>query len=366
MVGLKILLSWASLTFLLSSGVLFMRRRSGDRSRLFLAWVWLFAGLAFLCRLLAPAFDQPIVNQVLPVTNMGGGLWAIVFLYLYPLEAIGNGWLTRRNMLLFLMPGLVLGVILWFMKPYARELTSFADIWTYIGEFNVWFRLAALILGVSFYAVFLYYIPYNWMKSTVYHSWIVLYSVKIQLISVCFVLFMLTGLAWVSSIHLLVCMAVAVTVTYRELFIRFEVRCTEDPQQESDKSDVLPDLVADVEPTDPLIERRRRLMDDDQIWRNPDIDLPYLAQELNTNRSYLSKAIQDDGYKNFADMINRKRIAEFLKLADAGSVVSVQDTFFYVGFRSRETALRCFKKYVGVSPTDYLRSRMAYHTLQTE
>lgn len=92
MVGLKILLSWASLTFLLSSGVLFMRRRSGDRSRLFLAWVWLFAGLAFLCRLLAPAFDQPIVNQVLPVTNMGGGLWAIVFLYLYPLEAIGNGW----------------------------------------------------------------------------------------------------------------------------------------------------------------------------------------------------------------------------------------------------------------------------------
>lgn len=65
-------------------------------------------------------------------------------------------------------------------------------------------------------------------------------------------------------------------------------------------------------------------------------------------------------------MINRKRIAEFLKLADAGSVVSVQDTFFYVGFRSRETALRCFKKYVGVSPTDYLRSRMASHTLQTE
>lgn len=35
-----------------------MRRRSGDRSRLFLAWVWLFAGLAFLCRLLAPAFDS--------------------------------------------------------------------------------------------------------------------------------------------------------------------------------------------------------------------------------------------------------------------------------------------------------------------
>lgn len=83
MVGLKILLSWASLTFLLSSGVLFMRRRSGDRSRLFLAWVWLFAGLAFLCRLLAPAFDQPIVNQVLPVTNMGGAFGRLYsFIYI--------------------------------------------------------------------------------------------------------------------------------------------------------------------------------------------------------------------------------------------------------------------------------------------
>lgn len=62
-----------------------------------------------------------------------------------------------------------------------------------------------------------------------------------------------------------------------------------------------------------------------------------------------------------SDMINRKRVAEFLKLADAGLVVNIQDSFFYVGFRSRETALRCFKKYVGMSPTDYLRFRMTSH-----
>ena len=120
-------------------------------------------------------------------------------------------------------------------------------------------------------------------------------------------------------------------------------------------------LVADVEPVDPLVEHLRRLMDDEEIRRNPNIDLSYLALRLKTNRSYLSKAIQNDGYKNFSDMINRKRVAEFLKLADAGLVVNIQDSFFYVGFRSRETALRCFKKYVGMSPTDYLRFRMTSH-----
>lgn len=47
---------------------------------------------------------------------------------------------------------------------------------------------------------------------------------------------------------------------------------------------------------------------------------------------------------------------EFLKLADSGQVSSVQDAFFQVGFRSRETALRCFKKYTGALPSDYLRN----------
>ena len=199
------------------------------------------------------------------------------------------------------------------------------------------------------------------MKSSVYHRWIVNYSLKIHVIAILFVTFMLTGSVWVSSIHLLICILFVVTVTYEELFIRFETHSEESLQTEVDVSEVLSDLVADVEPVDPLVEHLRRLMDDEEIWRNPNIDLSYLALRLKTNRSYLSKAIQNDGYKNFSDMINRKRVAEFLKLADAGLVVNIQDSFFYVGFRSRETALRCFKKYVGMSPTDYLRFRMTSH-----
>ena len=199
------------------------------------------------------------------------------------------------------------------------------------------------------------------MKSSVYHRWIVSYSLKIQVIAILFVIFMLTGSVWVSSIHLLICILFVVTVTYEELFIRFETPCRENLQSVTNVSDILSELVADIKPVEPLIEQLRLLMDDEEIWRNPNLDLSYLALRLKTNRSYLSKAIQNDGYKNFSDMINRKRVAEFLKLADAGLVVNIQDSFFYVGFRSRETALRCFKKYVGMSPTDYLRFRMTSH-----
>lgn len=361
MIELKILLNWASCAFLLSSGLLFMRRHCGDRSRLYLALTWLVFGLVFLLRLFVAEFGEPIVNRVLPVENLAGGLWAIVILYLYPLEAISGGLFSKKYMIFFFLPGIILGLCLWIMKSYVRELSSLNEIWVYIGEFNVWFRLFVLFFAVSFYTISLYYIPYNWMKSNVHYRWIVSYSLKIQVIAILFVAFMLTGDVLLSSIHLLACILFVLTVTYEELFIRFETPCKESLRPLTDVSDALSGLVTDIKPIDPLIEQLRLLMDDEEIWRNPNLDLSYLALRLKTNKSYLSKAIQNDGYKNFSDMINRKRVAEFLKLADAGLVVNIQDSFFYVGFRSRETALRCFKKYVGMSPTDYLRFRMTSH-----
>lgn len=357
---LQVLLVGVSTIFLMCGGVLWMRRHDGDRSRRFLAYTWLLGGLMFLARLLAGTAGMPIAGEVLPVGNLSCGLAFLIFLYLYPLEIINSVWLSRKRALLFFLPGMFFSFSLWFIQPYTRNLECFGDIWVYIAEFNVWYRLLVLLVGIAFYTFLLYFIPYNWMRSTVYHSWITLYTLKIQLIGGLFVVFMLTGAMWVSMAHLLVWMVVGITTTYRELFIRFE---------KPDEA-VLPSLAppvaellaeqmdGDIVEGTPLAHQLSRLMEDEEVWRNPDLDLSDLAQLLHTNRSYLSKAIQHCGYKNFSDLMNRKRIAEFLKLADAGRVVSVQDTFFFVGFRSRETALRCFKKYVGMSPTDYLRTRM--------
>ena len=48
-----------------------------------------------------------------------------------------------------------------------------------------------------------------------------------------------------------------------------------------------------------------------------------------------------------------------VEMAKNGKIDNVQDAFFSVGFRSRETALRSFKKYIGVLPTDYLRNNVS-------
>lgn len=354
---LKVLLCWSICSFLLCGGVLWARRRSGDRSRLYLAWTWMVAGLLFLVRLLMAEAGEPIAGRILPPENLAGGLWIIMVLYLYPMEAICSGWLTWKRGLLFFFPGLLLSTVQFLLVPHSRELYSLMGVWRYFGEFNVWYRFCILFVVILFYALLLLYIPYNRKKSRVCHRWIYTYILKVMLISVCFFLFMLTGSPLASCVHLAVCMAVAVSVTYQELFVRFEAPREVPESVAADAPEVLP-APSEEPASSSLLGRLTALLDSEPIWRDPDLDLSDLALRLNTNRSYLSKAIQECGYKNFSDMMNRRRIADFLKEADAGQVASVQDAFFRVGFRSRETALRCFKRYVGLSPTDYIRSRM--------
>ena len=213
-----------------------------------------------------------------------------------------------------------------------------------------------MLVVIPLYSVLLLFIPYNSMKSRVYNRWILVYTIKIQLIGVLFMLFILTGSSLFSSLHILAGIVVAVSATYQEVFTRFKA-----PHKIPES--VLPVAALRAEDPEeviegtPLLGSLALLMNEERVWRSPVFTLPSLALLLHTNRSYLSRAIQEAGYKNFSDMLNRRRVTECLKIVDSGKRVNVQDVFFSVGFRSRETALRSFKKYTGVSPTDYICAR---------
>ena len=148
----------------------------------------------------------------------------------------------------------------------------------------------------------------------------------------------------VSMVHLLVCLTLALIVTYEELFTRFclPADCSVAPTVEP----VMPSPPLVVE-DNPLVIQLNHLFEEEKVWQNPDLTVAGLAQILGTNRSYLAQAIQEAGYVNFADLMNRHR---------------VQDAFFHVGFRSKETALRCFKKYTGSLPSEYLMMVAAKHS----
>lgn len=358
---MQFVLGCASCAFALCAFILWMRRCDGDRSRRTLSIVWLFLALLFCGRALV--VGQSVPSGVLPPVNLVGGLFMLTLLYFYPIEVIRPGWLNAQRTFYLLLPTLIVGVIFHLSGTKLRQLQSFGDMLAHISEPNVYGRLILLFGIILPSALLLHVIPYNWMKSRVRLRWIKHYTCTILLISALYTVFMLTRSTSVSMVHLLVCLTLALIVTYEELFTRFclPADCSVAPTVEP----VMPSPPLVVE-DNPLVIQLNHLFEEEKMWQNPDLTVAGLAQILGTNRSYLAQAIQEAGYVNFADLMNRHRVQAFCCMAEEGKVESVQDAFFHVGFRSKETALRCFKKYTGSLPSEYLMMVAAEHSKTSE
>lgn len=356
--------------FLLSGILLWMRRQPGDRSRLFLAIPFLLAGIMFSIRIFK---SEPSLPAVLSVSLLCRGWTSLSLLYLYPIEVISPGWLTFKKGIVLFAPCLLINLALLCLPFQFRELTSFSDIIAHIAEFNVWIRLVILLCIVP-YSLMLLKIPYNYKRSSANCEWIALYTIGIQGICFFYVAYLLTSAAAMAIGHMAYCSLFCLFVTYQELFLRINVPVTprEVPVESPASSDIpapsetldTPDesIIPEKNKENPLWIQLNELIDREQLWRNPDTNITKLAVLLDTNRNKLTRIIQEQGYDGYKEFINHRRIDEFLKIADSDNYVNVLDTFFKVGFRSKATALRNFKEYTGMLPSEYLQLKLKKKT----
>lgn len=341
--------------FLLSGILLWMRRQSGDRSRLFLALPLLLAGIMFSIRIFRSESSLP---AVLSVSLLCRGWTSLSLLYLYPIEVISPGWLTFKKGILLFIPCILLNLAFLCLPFQFRELTSFSDITENIAEFNVWFRLIILLCIIP-YSLMLFYIPYNYKRSSANYKWTAFYTLGIQGIGFFYVAYLLTNATAMAIGHMAYCSLFCLFITYQELFLRINVPVI--PRKipvELPAPPVTPDesTISEKNEENPLWIALNTLMDKDQPWRNPDITLNDLAMRIDSNRTTLSLLIRQHGYKDYKHFINYRRIAEFLKIANTRKQVKILDTFFLVGFRSKMTALRYFREYVGITPSEYIQN----------
>lgn len=101
----------------------------------------------------------------------------------------------------------------------------------------------------------------------------------------------------------------------------------------------------------------QRLFETTKPHLNPELTLSDLARALHTHPNYLSQVINTREQKNFYDLINQKRIEEFLKIsADPNSQqFTMLANAFACGFNSKASFNRNFKKYTGRTPSEYLK-----------
>lgn len=100
------------------------------------------------------------------------------------------------------------------------------------------------------------------------------------------------------------------------------------------------------------------LFEDKKPYLSKDFSIDVLAKEAGINKVYLSQVISKELHTNFYDLINKYRIKE------AVGVLVSKDTKKYtfeaiselVGYNSRITFNRAFKKIMGITPSEFIKS----------
>ncbi len=95
------------------------------------------------------------------------------------------------------------------------------------------------------------------------------------------------------------------------------------------------------------------LMTENKLFLKTDISLADLATEIGTNRTYLSKIINEEFDLNFNKFINTYRIEYSKEYLNSNSEINLTDLAEICGFNSYSTFNRFFKNTYGVSPSEY-------------
>ena len=105
-----------------------------------------------------------------------------------------------------------------------------------------------------------------------------------------------------------------------------------------------------------LISRIERVLEDPEVYCDPDFSIRSLAALVDSNTKYVSQAINDTSGMNFRTFINTLRVkVARARLAGASgySNQTIQSVGESVGFRSASNFVIAFKKVMGITPSAY-------------
>lgn len=103
-----------------------------------------------------------------------------------------------------------------------------------------------------------------------------------------------------------------------------------------------------------LFDRIEKLMEDERLYRRNDLSVNVLAELLDTNRTYVSKAINTFREVSFNGYLNRYRIMEAVKIiSEKGEEVLFKQLADDLGFNSSTVFASAFLSETGCTPTRY-------------
>ncbi len=101
-----------------------------------------------------------------------------------------------------------------------------------------------------------------------------------------------------------------------------------------------------------------RLMETERPFLNSELNLHELASRLLVSPNHLSQVINSELNKNFFDFVNEYRVKEAKKLLISSDLshLSILGISMDAGFNSKSSFYSAFKKYTGLTPTQFIKS----------
>jgi AraC-like DNA-binding protein len=98
----------------------------------------------------------------------------------------------------------------------------------------------------------------------------------------------------------------------------------------------------------------------DNIYLDAALTLTELSRQLSVPSQYISQTLSQNMHTSFFDYINEARIkaAIPLLLEDKKSIL---DIAMYVGFNARSSFYKFFKRYTGVTPSEFKKQKIIHH-----
>ena len=94
-------------------------------------------------------------------------------------------------------------------------------------------------------------------------------------------------------------------------------------------------------------------------YLEPELTLEQLASQLSLKPRVLSQVINEILGQNFYDFINRHRIEEASRLLTnpKDKKITILEVLYEVGFNSKSSFNTLFKKYTGLTPTEFRKKK---------
>lgn len=128
-------------------------------------------------------------------------------------------------------------------------------------------------------------------------------------------------------------------------------------QMENLHSDETTQAVSAPFPSDKLsnlLSRFTTLMIEQKLFTDPSLTVASVADRLGTNRTYLSKTINESTGKTFTQLINDYRIREAIaQMSDFEANKPLKQIAAEVGFSSLSTFYATFQSSTGMTPARY-------------